>query len=224
MPQPSQEDSAVPKRARQEKEHQEHSEGACYEASPLGPLLAMLHPCPGQDTTELVASLIEELTPVVRSQTPELAAEDWVLAAVIEAVDQAGADATFEDVAAICRRWVRDGFRTAAPESEPAGGTEDSWGPASPARQPALAPREDLSDSGRLWHAVLQEVRRNVSLAVYRTWFHEAVLVRQEPRRLVVRAPSRLAADWLRTRGARVLQQAVEQVTGQPLEVQIVVP
>lgn len=200
---------------------EDDDERARSEAPALGPLLAMLRPCPGQDAAELVAALVAELAPAVQRQTPELAPEDWVLAAVIEAVDQAGAGATIGDVAAICRRWARDGFRTAAPEGEPAGAGDSPESPG-PARSPA--PPDEPLDTSRLWHAVLQEVRRNVSLAVYRTWFHETVLVRQESRRLVVRAPSRLGADWLRTRGVRVLQQAVERVAGQPLEVQIVAP
>jgi hypothetical protein len=199
------------------------SEGTRRKPLALSPLLAMLRPAPGLDPAELMAALVEELAPAVRSQTPELAPEDWLLAAVIEAVDQVGADATTADVAAICRRWARLGFRTATPEGEPAGAQESQHG-AQPAGQPELATGGEPLESGWLWQAVLQDVRRTVSLAVYRTWFHETVLVRQEARRLVVRAPSRLAADWLRNRGARVLQEAVERVTRQRLEVQIIAP
>lgn len=202
---------------------QGESEGTRRRTLALAPLLAMLRPTPGLDPTELMAALVEELAPAVRSQTPELAPEDWLLAAVIEAVDQVGADATTADVAAICRRWVRIGFRTAAPEGEPVA-AEESRQVAQPAAQLEPVPDGEPLESGWLWQAVLQDVRRNVSLAVYRTWFHETVLVRQEAQRLVVRAPSQLAADWLCNRGARVLQEAVERVARQRLEVQIVAP
>jgi hypothetical protein len=249
LPLPLESDSPIPESpqfAQREYRNQRGETAPQGSTAALEPLLAMLCASSGERVREngpaLPATLIAELTPAVRSQTPELTPEDWLLAAVIEAVDQMGADATLDDVAAICRRWMRAGFRTPAPDSVPdtaaamaakpdlaaaqaAGDGQVAHHAGTPTLEP-VAPTglEPLLDDGRFWQAVLQEVCRHVSLPVYRTWFHDAVLLRREPQRVVVQAPTRLAADWLRTRGVRVLEQALTHIAGTSLEIQVVTP
>ena len=74
-----------------------------------------------------------------------------------------------------------------------------------------------------VWGEVQVEIAKQVPKPTYETWFKRTRGVSVDAEVFVVGAPTSFAVEWLEQRQYHAVQTIVEEVTGQPLEIQFIV-
>lgn len=81
-----------------------------------------------------------------------------------------------------------------------------------------------MSDMNIIWDGVLDVVREELTTPVFKTWFEHARPVAVDPEgALVIGVQNDFAREWFESRYSSLIRSAVAQVTGEGLEIRIVV-
>ncbi|HLH29092.1 MAG TPA: helix-turn-helix domain-containing protein [Acidimicrobiales bacterium] len=185
-----------------------------------------------------LAALARRFDAPARRATPPASGAQWVIQAIIAAVDSGSAYVAPRRIATICARWER--ARAAPPpdrpdrapvpaaaapaEPPPVDPFAEEPAPPAPAAAPppfvVAGPRPILSR--QLWQVVVDELLRRPENRRYRDWLGQAELIGQTADGLIVGTPTRAARDLL-ARLSGEIAVAAGAVLGAPVGVRVVV-
>ena len=75
----------------------------------------------------------------------------------------------------------------------------------------------------KLWRDCLENIRKKVSPANYRTWWERTTGYSLEDDLLIVTAPNKLTAEYISKNQMSIVRQALQEIRGSPIEVEFVV-
>jgi chromosomal replication initiator protein len=75
----------------------------------------------------------------------------------------------------------------------------------------------------QLWNQVLERLQLQLSRPTFETWIKATTVERLEENRLILTTPNPFARNWLQKYYLRTIASVVEEVLGQPVEVQITI-
>ncbi len=194
-----------------------------------------------------LAELAARFDPVARRATPRSTGADWVIAAIVEAVDSGSAFVAPRRVATICERWSRAATapgraRPSARKVDPTpsiDSSEDRPGPGEAEESPApVDPFEEVVEvaipafvvsasrpmaNWQLWRLVSDELVGQPVGARHRRWLDQATIVGEVDGALLVGAPSSFARDLLERRLGDAIRRVIAAVLGEARPVRFVV-
>ncbi len=80
-----------------------------------------------------------------------------------------------------------------------------------------------MRDLRSVWESALDIIRRQLNTPTFKTWFENTHPVSMDSKSLTISAPNSFAKDWLETRYSSLISDALHQVTGDDLQVLVVV-
>jgi len=197
--------------------------------------------------------MVERFDSPARAASPPSTGVEWVVSAIVEAVDSGSRFVAPRRIATICERWAaatrsgvpsRDGERSrgrpggggrtaAAGEAPPRSDSDEVEAaevPADPFEEPVeVAMPTFVVSVGRpvanwqLWRLVIDELAGQPPGDRHRRWLDQAAIIGEDNGALIVGAPSGFARDLLERRLGDAIARAVSSILGEACPVRFAV-
>jgi hypothetical protein len=191
-----------------------------------------------------LAELVRQFDPLARGQQPPTSGEDWIVAAIAEAVESGSRFVAPRRIARICDRWAAEGFPgkdSLSPGGLPGSSPDPPKQPEDDNRPAAVEPSlssDSLSSfsvvpsfvvfpelgvlSRPFWQTLCDEARRRLAAPGDLRLLSGSVLVAREGMALVVGVPGRAASERANRRLPALLEPLARTILGRSVELRFV--